>query len=122
MRKLSPSDDNIPRSLPAPLEGYEERIAAMNAGAPDIPEPIMMEGRPRMKETEVWEKGGAMVDLLVGQKKGDRSEMGPVEMLSSHRGYLLKQRENTIMLNAKKIEFIEERIERLKAAISERSQ
>ena len=40
-------------SLPTPVEGYEEKIAALNAGAAMPPEPIMMEGRKRYQETEV---------------------------------------------------------------------
>ena len=39
--------------LPKPVEGYEEKIAALNAGAAIPPEPIMMEGRKRYPETEV---------------------------------------------------------------------
>ena len=39
--------------LPMPVEGYEEKIAALNAGAAIPPEPVMMEGRKRYPETEV---------------------------------------------------------------------
>ena len=41
--------------LPQPIEGYEEKIAALNAGAAVPPEPIMMDGRKRYKETEVYD-------------------------------------------------------------------
>ena len=39
--------------LPQPVEGYEEKIAALNAGAAVPPEPVMMDGRKRYPETEV---------------------------------------------------------------------
>ena len=51
-------------SLPKPVEGYEEKIAALNAGAAIPPEPIMMEGRKRYQETEVITTFDVLIALL----------------------------------------------------------
>ena len=52
-------------SLPKPVEGYEEKIAALNAGAAIPPEPIMMEGRKRYQETEVNTTFDILIALLL---------------------------------------------------------